>query len=127
MNNSEKMRILEMVNQGEVSVEDALGMISSPEPRAAAHAPASAGRWLRVRVSDLETGTNKVSVNLPLQLMRWGLTLGSRFVPELHNVDLDDMMTDLDSAMTDLDDYAGGRLVEVEDNDAKQRVEIYIE
>jgi len=34
---------------------------------------------------------------------------------------------DIDEMMNDLDQYAGGRIVEVEDEMDNQRVEIYIE
>jgi hypothetical protein len=77
-------------------------------------------RWLRVRVSDLSSGRNKVSVNIPFNLMKWGFALGSHFAPELEGLDIDEMIRDLDQ-------YAAGRIVEVEDADDNERVEVYIE
>jgi hypothetical protein len=125
MTNNEQ--ILQMIKNGDVSVEDAIGMMGSGatspnEQPAALPTPASTdkARWFRVRVTNLATGKNKVSVNIPLNLMKWGWALGSRFAPELHNMDLDDMMSDLDQ-------FAGGRIVEVEDVDDNERVEIYID
>jgi hypothetical protein len=89
--------------------------------------PEGASRWLRVRVSDMATGANRVSVNLPLGLMRWGLAVGSRFVPDLHQVDMDSMLSELDAALLDLDQISNGRIVEVEDEGANQRVEIFVD
>ena len=120
MSDTERLQVLQMIDSGEVSVEDAIGLMSSagtPSP-----SPESVGtqRWLRVRVSNLDTGKNRVSVKVPLNLMKWGLALGSRFAPELDQVDMDEVVMDLDQ-------YAGGRIVEVEDESDNQRVEIYIE
>jgi hypothetical protein len=136
MTNEERMDILQLVENGDVTVEDAIGMMSSGLAREDASSPTESAppaaeptptptttksnRWLRVRVTNLETGRRKVSVNLPLGLMKWGLTMGSRFAPELQDIDLDELVTDLDR-------YAEGFLVEVEDTDDNERVEVYVE
>jgi hypothetical protein len=128
MTNEDRIEILQMVENGEVSVADAIGLMSSPpaeEPnqvKAMVAAPKSTGsqRWLRVRVTNLDTGRRKVSVNLPLGLMKWGLSLGTHFAPELDGIDFDELITDIDQ-------YAEGFLVEVEDTDDNERVEVYIE
>jgi hypothetical protein len=128
MTNEERIEILQMVENGEVSVADAIGLMSSPpaeEPdqvKATVPTPKSTGsqRWLRVRVTNLDTGRRKVSVNLPLGLMKWGLSLGTHFAPELDGIDFDELITDIDQ-------YAEGFLVEVEDTDGNERVEVYIE
>jgi hypothetical protein len=122
MTNEERLDILQKVENGEVSVDDAIGMMAptaNVEPTPAPKRP-DAQRWLRVRVTNLETGKRKVSVNVPLGLMKWGLALGSHFTPELEGFDWDEMVTDLDQ-------YAEGFLVEVEDEEDNERVEVYIE
>ena len=120
MNNTERMQVLQMVEEGQVSIEDAIGMMSSPEKLSALPKPSNENRWLRVRVTDLETGKRKVSVNVPLKLMKWGMKIGARFTPELEGMDLDDLLADLDQ-------YTSGTLVEVEDDSDGQRVEVFIE
>ena len=120
MSNTEKMEILEQLERGQVSVDDAIGLMSSPGKASSLPDPSSTGRWLRVRVTNLETGKRKVSVNIPLNLMKWGVKFGSRFAPELEDFDLDELMADLD-------EHAEGRLVEVEDEGDNQRVEIFID
>jgi hypothetical protein len=109
-----------MVENGEVSVEDAIGMMSPPDQGIPSAEPAGTGRALRVRVTDRVSGTKKVSVRIPVGIMKWGLAVGSRFAPGLDDLDWDEMMTDLDQ-------YADGRLVEVENAVGSERVEIYIE
>lgn len=76
--------------------------------------------WLRVRVRDLASGRNKVSVNIPLRLMRVGLQLGSSFAPELRNVDWETLSTSLAEG-------EGGLLVEVHDEEDGEHVRIFIE
>jgi hypothetical protein len=132
MDNTERMQILQQVESGQVSVEDAIGMMSAPEagrapeaqpaPTGGETAPLTdrSGRWLRVRVTDLETGKRRVSVNVPLKLMKWGIKIGTRFAPELEGVDMEELLAELDG-------YGSGHLVEVEDADDGQRVEVFIE
>jgi hypothetical protein len=83
--------------------------------------PASAlNRWLRIRVSDIETGKQRVNVNLPLSWVAVGLRIGSRYSPELDNLDLGELLANLDAG-------AGGQIVDVEDLDDGQRVQIYVD
>ena len=122
MTNEDRLDILQKLENGEVSVDDAIGLMSPgsttpPVPRAE---PTSSHRWLRVRVTNKETGKRKVSVNVPLGLMKWGLAVGSRFAPELEGFDWDELASDLDK-------YADGFLVEVEDDEDNERVEVYID
>lgn len=126
MTNEERMEILQKIETGEVSVQDALGMMSpaaTPAPvPSTPRQPETAGsqRWLRVRVTNMSTGKRKVSVNVPLGLMKWGLALGSHYAPELNGVDWDEIVTELDRS-------ADGFLVEVEDDEDNERVEVFIE
>lgn len=84
------------------------------------HRPATGASWLRIRVNDLTSGRNKVSVNIPLRLMRVGLQLGSSFAPELRNVDWDTLSTSLAEG-------EGGLLVEVQDEEDGEHVRIFVE
>lgn len=120
MSSTDRSQILRMVENGEVSVEEAIGMMSPTEEQPSSSDASGVNRLLRVRVSDLKTGIDRVRVKIPLGLMRWGFALGSRFAPELHGLDWDAMIADLDQ-------YAEGRIVDVEDSRENQRVEIYIE
>jgi len=126
MTNEERLEILQKIENGEVSVQDALGMMSPVAPPALKPSPlpqpqpASNQRWLRVRVTNMNTGKRKVSVNVPLGLMKWGLAFGSRYAPELEGFDWEELVTELDK-------HADGFLVQVEDDDDNERVEVFIE
>jgi hypothetical protein len=120
MQNAERMQVLRMLDSGDVSIDEAIRMVSTPEQPAPSSQEAGRQQWLRVRVSNLETGAARVNLNIPMSLMRWGLGLCSRFAPELDSADLEQVLTELDQ-------YPGGRLVEVEDMADNQLVEILIE
>ena len=120
----ERMQILNMVAEGKISATDGAQLLAALEPekksvRAVAERP-SAPRWFRVRVTDLETGKNKVNVNLPMSLVDVGTRMGARFAPELEDMDFDDIIEQIKSG-------AQGKIIEVEDAEGGERVEIYVE
>lgn len=125
--NEERMRILKMVEQGQISAEDGarlLEALSAGEQRRsstqATSAPASSARWFRVRVTDLRTGKNKVNVNIPMGLVTVGMKMGARFAPEMEGVDIDQLRRMVEGGAT-------GKLVEIEDEEDGERVEIFVE
>ncbi|HSG15830.1 MAG TPA: hypothetical protein VLE70_05850 [Anaerolineae bacterium] len=75
--------------------------------------------WLRVRVSDLKTGRKKVTVNIPMRLMRFGMAVGSRFAPELNDFDWDELTGMLGSEK--------GMLVDVQDEEDGEHVQIFVD
>jgi hypothetical protein len=122
----ERMQILNMVAEGKISAEEGAKLLGALEPdRKKAQATISMtspskARWFRVRVTDLETGKNKVNVNLPMSLVDVGTRMGARFAPELEDVDFEDIIEQIKSG-------AQGKIIEVEDSEGGERVEIYVE
>ncbi len=84
----ERMRILKMLEEGTITPDEAASLLqalgSSAEGR---KSPAREARWLRVRITDLNTRENKVSIDVSLiQLGQGALIVGeltSRSVPTL--------------------------------------------
>jgi hypothetical protein len=121
----ERMQILNMVAEGKITAEDGAKLLAALEPerkRETRPVPegTSQARWFRVRVTDLETGKNKVNVNLPMSLVDVGTRMGARFAPELEDMDFKDIIEQIKSG-------AQGKIVEVEDTEGGERVEIYVE
>ncbi len=134
--------ILQMLATGKITSEEAADMLNNPagseipEPKAAPAPPQATKQvaptpaptpktgntpnWFRVRVTNLETGKNKVSVNIPLRMLRLGLKIGGRFAPELKDIDWQEM----DSLMHDLEESL---LVEVIDEEDNEHVRVYVE
>lgn len=79
------------------------------------------GRWLRVHITDLESGRARVRVNVPLALVNLGLKLGARFTDELDEHLIENLMAAVH------DDSITGPLVEVEDMEDKERVVVFID
>ena len=79
-----------------------------------------ANRWLRIRVSDIESGRQRVAVNVPLSWVSVGLRIGARFSPELAGLDANELLAMLQSGAT-------GPVVDVEDADGGEHVQIFIE
>jgi hypothetical protein len=122
----ERMQILKMVAEGKITAEEGAKLLAALEPERkkrdtspSADAP-SEPRWFRVRVTDLETGKNKVSVNLPMSLVDVGTRMGARFAPDLEGIKFADIIDQIKSG-------AQGKIIEVEDAEGHERVEIYVE
>ena len=79
-----------------------------------------ANRWLRIRVSDIASGRQRVSVNVPLSWVSYGLRIGARYSPEVAGLDPNELLAMLQSG-------GNGQVVDVEDLDAGEHVQIYVE
>ncbi|MCB9418606.1 MAG: hypothetical protein H6667_02290 [Ardenticatenaceae bacterium] len=137
---NERQEILELLAKGKINAEEAAEILSSVEksPEAAAapvkpvepiapkapEAPAvESGKkpsWFKVRVRNLETGKNKVTVNIPLGMVDFGLKLGRHFAPELEGLDYEEL-----TGM--MKNMGSGMLVEVEDEEDNEHVQIFVE
>jgi hypothetical protein len=120
----ERMQILKMIQNGQVSAEEGAKLLTALEggqkSEMAANAAATQGKFLRVRVTDMNTGRTKVNVNVPLALVNIGLKMGARFMPNLDSLDTDEIMQAIRSGMQ-------GKIVDVEDAEDGEKVEVYIE
>lgn len=78
-------------------------------------------RWLKIRVRDLGSGRNKVSVTLPLGLVSFGLGIARRF-----GADFDDEHN-IDQMWQMMKEGERGVLVDVEDEEDNEQVQIYLD
>lgn len=136
MSNDRKREILELLENGQISADEAAQMLSAdPEAQTAGdQAPEATDvplgeesnksgdgpSMFRVRVRNMKTGENKVSVNIPVRMLKFGLKLGSRFSPELEGLDLNE----INGLVTDME---SGMLVEVQNDENNEHVQVYIE
>ena len=121
----ERMKILKMIEDGKVSAEDGAKLLAalsagSQAAQGAARMAGMAGRWLRVRVTDIATGRSKATVQIPLGLIDAGMKIGAHFAPEVEGVDLSHVMEAVRSGMT-------GKIIDVTDDEDGEHVEIYVE
>ena len=119
---NERIKILKMVEEGKITAEEAAGLIKAlsglekPKPKSSG----TEKGWLRIQVTDIESGEPSVNVNLPLRLVNVGLKLGARFVPEMEDFDVDELAEALRSGLT-------GKVMDVIDEEEGTKVEIFVE
>jgi len=73
-----------------------------------------------VRVTDVDSGKTAVNVNLPISLVNVGLRMGARFVPEMEGVSMDELEESIRQGVT-------GKIIDIVDEQERQRVEVYVE
>jgi hypothetical protein len=123
----DRAKILQMVSEGKIDAEQAADLLNALRSQGAPDVPpapptprAGKGRWLRVRVTNLNTGRAKVNVNLPFGLVRAGLKIGGKFAPEIQDMDWEEILAAIDEG-------AEGKLVDVEDVEDGEKVEIFVD
>ena len=122
----ERMQVLKMVESGQVSAEEGIRLLESlsrsaePQPPAAHEEIAAAPRRMRVVVTDLGTGQQKVDISLPWNLVSVGMNMGARFAPRDIDLDLEEVLAAVRSGTE-------GKVMEVVDEDESERVEIYVD
>ena len=118
--------ILRMIEEGKISAEDGARLLAAMnEAEDAALATPSTmpvpvtsngNRFLHVRVTDMKTGKRKVSINIPIALVSFGL----RFVPESAGVNVNEVRAAIENGYT-------GTVVDVDDEEDGEHVEIMLE
>ena len=124
----ERMQILKMVENKQITAEDGAKLLAAldakgqaGEPNVPSPSPSTQGRWFRVRVTDLKTGRRKVNVNIPLGLVDVGLKMGAKFAPAgLEGMDIKQILAAIKSG-------GEGKVVDVEDEEDGEHVEIFVE
>ncbi|MEI7646059.1 MAG: hypothetical protein WCJ55_17455 [Chloroflexales bacterium] len=116
---SERNRILKMIESGQVSADEAAQLLDAlgPAPRPADRQHA---RMVRVRVTNLHTGSQTANVTIPVSLVNVGLRLGARLAPQISNSALEELIRGVAGT-------ASARLLEWQDLEAGERVELTVE
>jgi len=119
----ERLRILKMLEEGTITADEAAKLLQAITTGAAVGARPNGGReprWLRVRITDTHTNQTKVSINIPMGLVRTGIRMGARFVPGDADIDYQELMVAIQSGET-------GKIFEMVDEEQGERVEIWAE
>lgn len=124
MGNEERIRILNMVKAGTISLEEADSLLQSMEESdSSTPKTLGKGKFLRIRIKS--EGDEKVNVNVPLSVARWALTMVPENVKDKlrsgeHSIELEDILQHLHEGME------GEKLVDIQDEDGNL-VEIYVD
>jgi hypothetical protein len=126
----ERFQILQMLKDGRIDPEaaaqllDALGEGKTAAPVEESSLPPEEitrqPRWLRVRVTDTDTGRPRVNVRLPVSLVNMGLKIGARYAPEIEGVDMVALLHAAQAGQS-------GAFVDVYDEEEGEHVEVFLE
>ena len=122
----ERLQILKMIEEGKISAAEgaellrALDTKGERDPTLEPMKGNSNPRWFRVRVTDVQTGRNKVNVNIPMGLVNVGIKMGARFAPQIEGKELNTIMEAVRSGQL-------GKVIDIVDTDDGERVEIFVE
>ena len=123
MASDERMKILKMIEDNKISVEEGTRLLEAlgKQKRKASDLREGEPRWLRVRVTDVDSGKETIRVNLPIGLLNVGLRMGARFVPDIEQeLAMEELAEALDQGIT-------GKIVDIVNDEDGQRVELFIE
>jgi hypothetical protein len=126
----ERMRILMMIQEGKISAAEgarlieALDDLSEPSPPSM---PSTTGgstgkkpKYLRVMITDTDTGKARVNVRLPVSLINSGMRMGARFAPEIEGLEMEDLNAWLNSGEV-------GQIVDIFDDQDGEHIEVFLE
>ncbi len=122
MTTEERLKILQMLEEGKITAEEAAALLRAlggRKPGPAGPGPSGEARFLRVHVTDIGSGRSKVHITIPLQLVKVGLRIAERFAPETE--------VDWQGLAEAITGGAIGKIVEIEDVEDNERVEVYVE
>ena len=123
----ERMRVLKLIEDGKISADEGARLLAALDSngkqarrrrKVNTSSGREEGRWLRLRVSDTRSGKTRVNMTIPLGLVDMGLAVGARFVPDVAELDVDEIRHALRSGLQ-------GKILEVHDED--ELVEIFVE
>lgn len=121
----ERLQILKMIEEGKITANEGAELLRALDQNRGGETAvplkgASKPRWFRVRVTDLHSGRNKVSVNIPMGLVNVGIKMGARFVPETEGVEFQQIMAAIRSGQQ-------GKVMDVLNEEEGERIEIFVE
>ncbi|MCD4751983.1 MAG: hypothetical protein K8R40_02815 [Anaerolineaceae bacterium] len=128
-NTEERMKILEMVREGVITAEEAAKLLETMSQEsskrqsageAAQKKSGSKAKYFRVRVTDTDTNKTRVNVTLPMGLINVAMKAGSKFAPEIDDIDMQEVFKAIEEGAT-------GRIVDVVDEKDGEHVEVFIE
>jgi hypothetical protein len=114
------MRILKMIEEHKITAEEGAKLLSALGDNASNTGAPGAGKWLRIRVTDIATGRSKASVQIPIGLMDAGMKIGAHFAPEVEGVDMTRVFEAVRAG-------ASGKIIDVTDDADGEHVEIFVD
>jgi hypothetical protein len=128
--NQERLRILELLEQGKITAAEAAELLralgddaGARRPERGQNASGDRPRWFRVRVTDVHTGRSKANVSIPYGMVNFGL----RFAPSNFHVRAGGGPHHMDDLLSALRTGRRGTIFDVTDKSEGDRIEIILE
>ena len=128
----ERIKILEMLQEGKIDAAEAEKLLSSVEVATPANVPAKKGPFTMIRVKVLSSNGDKVNVQVPLSLVRVALNAGKGIMKHAEvngkkmDINFDELGIEIDKVIELAESGAIGKLVDVESANG-DLVEVYVE
>lgn len=126
----QKARILKMVEDGKISAEEAIKLLEAlgesddrGQLMVQGKKPRKFMRFLKIRIFEGDLEKPKVRVAVPVGLLK----LATKFIPEDAKAEINGRNIDLDEILRAVDENTEGKLLEVNDDDEKTRIEIFVD
>ncbi|MEW9081351.1 SHOCT-like domain-containing protein [Caldanaerobacter subterraneus] len=122
----ERLRILKMVEEKKITAEEAAELLKAleVEEEVEVRKIPRKFRWLKIKVTDINTNKAKVNLSIPYSLVAWGMRIAGKFTPrdivESHGIDFEGLLKALEEGET-------GKIVDVYDKEDGEHVEISLE
>ena len=118
----ERLQVLKMIQSGHITADEGARLLEAleerptekPRPGSRAKGPSQ----FRIRVTDLETGRQKIDMRIPWGLINVGVNLGARFARE--EIKMDEFIAAVRAGDK-------GRVMKVVDEDDGELIEIFVE
>jgi hypothetical protein len=119
----ERNRILHMIEMGQMTAEQAAQLLDAlGTERERPTIDRNRNRTVRIRVTNSAASRQKINLTatLPVYLIEVSLRLGTRLIPQLSGSALEGLLCSIEEGAT-------GRLLDIQDLEAGERVEIFAE
>ena len=121
---SERLRVLQMIQEGKISATEGARMLGEePCGQPGCEEAGSSGsepRWIRVLITDVDSGRARVNVRLPVNLMSTGVKMGAHLSADMQELNMQQINDFVKRGVT-------GQVMEVVDDDEGEKVAIYLE
>ena len=117
----ERLQVLKMIQSGQITAEEGIQLLEALEDRPPEARPSGRVRGpsqLRVRVTDLQSGRQKIDMAMPWRLVNVGLNMGARFARD--EIQVEELVAAVQAG-------AEGKIVDVVDAEGGERIEIFVE
>ena len=126
MKPEEKIRIMQMVQNGTITPEEALQLLEGIErklndvPGQSSGSVGGPPKWARILITDMDSGKVRVNIRMPLGLINAGRKMGARIAPGMDGMNIDDLFQGANLSEP-------GRVIEVYDDTDREHIEIFVE